>query len=64
MLGMKTDFVLILSSDECRIFLKKRSHSTIPTIPTFQLSNTLKYLIMAEPIISDLAQRTRFSMLE
>jgi len=43
---------------------KNRSHSAKPSIPIFHYSNTPWHLILAEPLFSDLAQRTRFSMLE
>ena len=45
---------------ECHLFYK-RSPSARPNIPSFQFSNTPRHFIMAEPIISDLGQRTSFS---
>ena len=54
---------------ECHLFYK-RSPSARPNIdktvniPSFQFSNMPRHFIMAEPIVSDLTQRTRFSMLE
>jgi hypothetical protein len=67
----KSDNGLILCSDQFQPYkiqpYKNRSHSAKPSIPTFQYSIipvALAAEFTAEPIISDLAQRTRFFMLE
>ena len=59
----KADDGLILYSDPCHPY-KNRSHSAKPIIPTFQYSIIPWQMFTAQPIFSDLAQRTRFSMLE
>jgi len=59
MLGMKRgNFSIFLISD-LRHLLKK---DFIPLDPLFQYSNTQRHSIPAEPIISDMALGTRFSM--
>jgi hypothetical protein len=62
-LGIETDDGLILNSDPCHLY-KIRSHSAKPSIPTFQYSIIPGHRFTAQPIFSDLAQRTRFSMIE
>ena len=59
----KTDDGLILNSDPCHLY-KIRSHSAKPSVPAFQYSIIPEHMFTAQPIASDLAQRTRFSMLE
>jgi len=59
----KADDGLILSFDPCHPY-KIRSYSAKPIIPTFQYSIIPLRFFTAQPIFSDLAQRTRFSMLE
>jgi len=59
----KTKDGLILISDPCHHH-KIRSHSAKPCIPKFQYSIIPLHVFTAKPIISDLAQRTRFSMAE
>jgi hypothetical protein len=61
--GSKADDGLILFSGPCHPY-KIRSNSAIPSIPTFQYSITPPHRFTAKPISSELAQRTRFSMLE
>jgi hypothetical protein len=58
----KADDGLILYFDPCHP-CKNRFHSANPSIPTFQYSIIPWYRFTAQPIFSDLAQRTRFSML-
>jgi hypothetical protein len=62
-LGMKSGWYLVFTSDACRMYIN-RPHSAKPSIPVFQHSNIPGHSIMAKPVISDLAQRTRFSMIE
>jgi hypothetical protein len=69
----KADDGLILYSDPCHPY-KNRSHSAKRESSVFQPSkggsSTFQYSIIpwhmftAQPIFSDLAQRTRFTMLE
>jgi hypothetical protein len=59
----KADDGLILISDECHLY-KNGSRTANPSILTFHYSSTPWHLIMAGPIISYLAQRIRFSILE
>jgi hypothetical protein len=43
---------------------KNRSNSTKPNTPTLHFSNTPWHSFTAKPIFSDLAQKTRFLMLD
>jgi len=60
---LKADDGQILISDPY-YRLKNRSHSAKPIIPTLQYSIIPIGRITAKSIISDLAQRTRFSTVE
>ena len=42
--------------------IQNGSHPFVPIIPTLQYSSTPRGFFTAEPFISDLAQRTRFSI--
>ena len=53
----------ILISDLCHPY-KNRSHSAKPIIPTLHYSIIPLCRVTAQPIFSDLALRTRFSVLE
>jgi hypothetical protein len=59
----KTDDGQILIVDLCHSY-KNRSHSAKPIIPTLQYSIIPLCKITAQPIYSDLALKTRPSMLE
>ena len=57
----KTDDGLILNSGSCYHY-KIRSHSAKPNIPTIQYSIIPRHIFTAEPIVFNLALRTRFSV--
>jgi hypothetical protein len=62
-MGLKKRIVSNFKAMIGEVYLK-RSYSAKPIIPIFQYSITPWHSITAEPVISDLAQRTRSSMLE
>jgi len=59
---LKSDDGLILIPDPCHPY-KNRSQTAKPIIPALQYSIIPLRKVTAQPILSDLAQRTRFSML-
>ncbi len=59
----KRDDGQILIADQCHAY-KNRSHSAKPTIPALQYSIIPLCWVTAQPIFSDLALGTRFSVLE
>ena len=60
---INTDDGLTSISGPCH-HLKKSTLSDIPINPTLQYSSTPIGWVTAQPIISDLAQMTMFSMIE
>ena len=59
----KTDDGLILNSGPC-YHHKIRSHSAKPNIPTIHYSIIPRHIFTAQPVVSNLALRTRFSVLK
>jgi hypothetical protein len=63
-MGMKTDDVLILFSDQCRRF-KNRYHTAKRSIPAFHYSNTpWRFITTIRLRQTELAWSARFPMLE